>query len=216
MEDIIVSLSGLREMVVQGWAEHREVATSEAEKNAKRAVELDESNAQALAILAQTKAFLRGDHESALALMERARHSGPGNTFVLMIPAGTMAYVGRGQEAVKFAEQAHQHVPLDQIPFWEFDWLSLAHYSAENYARAVFWARRVLDEQEGHLPSLRLLAASLAADGDMRGAHEVSRVLMSCAPDFRVGEYAEAHATFADARLQKLWIEHLRAAGIPN
>ena len=203
-------------MVVQGWVDDRDLATSEAEKDAKQAVKLDEANAQALAILAQTKAFMRGDHEAALALMERARRAGPGNTFVMMISAGTMAYVGRGQDAVKYAEQAHQLVPLDQIPFREFDWLALAHYSAGNYQRAVFWARRALDEQTGHMPSLRLLAASLAADGDMTGARETAEALLSVAPDFRLEDYAKAHATFAHEGLQKGWIEHLRAAGIPD
>ncbi|MGZ2256595.1 adenylate/guanylate cyclase domain-containing protein [Roseobacter sp. A03A-229] len=203
-------------MVVQGWAEDRELATSEAEQDAKRAVKLDGSNAQALAILAQTKAFMRGDHEGALALMERARRAGPGNTFVMMISAGMMAYVGRGQDAVMYAEQAHQLVPLDQIPFREFDWLALAHYSAGNYQRAIFWARRALDEQKGHLPSLRLLAASLAADGNITAARDTADILLSAAPDFRLGEYAKAHATFADAALQEGWIEHLRAAGIPD
>ncbi len=203
-------------MVVQGWIKDRDLATSEAEKNAKRAVKLDGTNAQALAVLAQTAAFLRGDYAAALALMERARRAGPGNTFVMMISAGLMAYVGRGQDAVMYAEQAHQLIPLDRIPFREFDWLALAHYSAGNYQHAAYWARRALDEEQGHLPSLRLLAASLVADGDVAAAQKTAQVLLSHAPDFRLTEYATAHATFADEGLQETWIEHLRAAGVPN
>lgn len=203
-------------MVVQGWVDDRALAAAEAEANGKRAVALDGANAQALAVLAQTKAFLRGDHEAALALMERARAAAPGNAFVQMISAGTMAYVGRGEEAVRFAEEAHQLVPLDRIPFREFDWLALAHYSAGNYARAAYWARRALDEAGGHLPSLRLLAASLAANEDEEGAREAARMLLVSAPDFRLRDYATAHATFADKTLQRGWIDHLRAAGLPE
>lgn len=203
-------------MVVQGWTQDRDAATRSAEKDAKRAVELDDTNAQAVAVLAQTKAFMLGDHEAALALMERARHIGPGNTFVLMISAGTMAYVGRGQEAVKYAEQAHQLVPLDQIPFREFDWLSIAHYSAGHYARAAYWARRALDEQAGHLPSLRLLAASLAAVGDIAGAKGAADRLLFYNPGFRVDEYARAHSTFVDHQLQQSWLKHLRMSGLPG
>lgn len=203
-------------MVVQGWVDDRALAAAEAEANGKRAVELDGANAQALAVLAQTKAFLRGDHEAALALMERARAAAPGNAFVQMISAGTMAYVGRGDEAVRFAEEAHQLVPLDRIPFREFDWLALAHYSAGNYARAAYWARRALDEAGGHLPSLRLLAASLAAGEDAGGAADAARMLLARAPEFRLRDYATAHATFADDSLQQGWIDHLRAAGLPD
>lgn len=203
-------------MVAQGWLTDRQAAAADAEASARRAVQLDEHNALALATLGHALAFLRGDHEAALAFHERARAVGPGNPIVLMMSAGSMAYVGRGEEAVDYAEAAHQLVPLDHIPFREYDWLSLANYAAGNYVRAAYWARRALDSEPGHLPSLRLLAASLAATGDLRSAGEAARTLTDCDPDFRVGPYAEAHATFADPSLQRLWLSHLLEAGLPE
>jgi len=194
-------------MVAQGWLTDRLQAADDAESTAKHAVELDEHNALALATLGHTKAFLRGDHEAALALLERARAVGPSNAIVLLMSAGGLAYVGRGEEAVKFAELAHQLVPLDQIPFREFDWLSLANYASGNFERAAFWARRALDEQSVHMPSLRLLAASSVAAGDLESAHRAAEILLNCDPDFRVSIYARDFTTFAEPELQQHWLE---------
>lgn len=203
-------------MVAQGWLTDRTTAAEEAEANARRAIQVDENNALALATLGHVRAFLLGDHESALAYHERARAVGPGNATVLMMSAGSMAYVGRGEDAVQFAEQAHQLVPLDHIPFREFDWLALANYAAGNHDRAAFWARRALDEQKEHMPSLRLLAASLAALNELDKARSAAQRLLKRDPSFRVGTYAAAHATFADGTLQELWLSHLVKAGLPQ
>jgi adenylate cyclase len=203
-------------MVAQGWLADRARAAEEAEEAARRAVELDDQNALALAILGHVKAFLRGDHEAALSLLERARRIGPSNAMVLMMSAGGLAYVGRGEEAVMFAEKAHHHVPLDHIPFREFDWLSLANYAAGKYRAAAFWARRALDEEAAHMPSLRLLAASRAASDDAEGAASAADRLLACDPHFRVRSYAQAYQTFADPTLQQRWIDHLIASGLPE
>jgi adenylate cyclase len=203
-------------MVAQGWWPDRMSAADEAEIAARRAVDLDGQNALALATLGHAKAFLRGDHQAALALLERARRVGPSNATVLMMSAGGLAYVGRGAEAVAFAERAHHQVPIDHIPFREFDWLALANYAAGRYRAAAFWAARALDEEAAHMPSLRLLAASRAALGDQEAAAEAADRLLACDPHFRVNAYASTYQTFSDPALQKRWIDHLISSGLPE
>lgn len=202
-------------MVAQGWLE-RGAAAADALAAARTAVQLEPGNAFALATLGYVHGFLLGDHEVALTYHERARAAGPGHAEVWLLSAGSHAWVGRGVEAVAFAGQALKIAPVDQILFRLFDWVAIAHYAAGDFAEAARWARRAIAEQNGHLPSLRLLAAASVGEGDLEQARSAAARVLSHRPDFRLSRYAADHATFADKALQAQWIAHLGRAGLPD
>ena len=60
--------------------------------------------------------------------------------------------------------------------------------------------------------NLRFLAASLAASGQFKEAHEVGRALLRVNPSFSAAKFAAGHA-FKDADKRRLFGEHLMLAG---
>ena len=203
-------------MLAQDWIGDRGSAIEAADAVGRRAVMLDENNALALAAYGHVRAFLRGDFEGALLYQERARRAGPSHALAWLLSAGGMAYVGRGEEAVAFAEYAIRLAPADQLRFTQFDWMSMSHYAAGRFEDAARWAARALAEQPAHLPSLRLRAASCAAIGDRVGAERARDAVLALDPTFTLSAYAERRRTFAPDALQRQWLGHLRMAGLPD
>lgn len=203
-------------MLAQDWIDDRDAAIEAADAMGRRAISLDENNALALAAYGHVRAFLKGDFEGALHFHDRARKAGPSHALAWLLSAGGMAYVGRGDEAVAFAEYAIRLAPFDQIRFTQYDWMAMCNYVAGRFESAANWANRALADQPAHLPSLRLRAASCAAMRDESGALRARDAIMALAPNFRLAEYAARRRTFAPDSLQCQWLEHLRAAGLPD
>lgn len=204
-------------MVAQRWSQADRAAEAKAaEADARRAIALDPRNALALAACGHARAMLSGDHRGALNLHERARAAGPSHAIAWMLSSAGAAYVGDGANAVAYARHALRLSPFDQVLFQRFDFMAFAHYAAGDFEEAQRWARQAIDEQPGHAPSLRILAASSAAAGDSARAREAAEALLGADPGFDLAPYHRAHATFADPALQARWIGHLRAAGLPE
>ncbi len=203
-------------MLAQDWIGDREAAVEAADAVGRRAVMLDENNALALAAYGHVRAFLRGDFEGALLYQERARRAGPSHALAWLLSAGGMAYVGRGEDAVAFAEYAIRLAPSDQLRFTQFDWMAMSHYAAGRFDDAARWAARALADQPAHLPSLRLRAASCAAVGDRAGAERARGAILALDPAFTLRAYSARRRTFAPDALQRQWLGHLRMAGLPD
>jgi adenylate cyclase len=202
--------------VGQGWAPDRTKHAKEAVKLAARAIELDGRNALALATYGHLKSFLFHEYDVARVYLDRALLACPSFSLAWIMSSATLSYVGRGEEAVRHAEQALRLSPFDQNLYYYYMFFSLAHYANENYEEAVKCAKMSLSENWAYTATHRFLAAALAALGRLDEAREVAGNLMRLEPSFGLQTYEQSRQPFGRPEIGARLMEHLRKAGLPD
>jgi len=200
----------------QGWStEPREEAAGAAEL-AGRAIELDPHNAVALATYGHLRSYLFHDFDSALVYFERALTACPNSALALILSAGTLSYVGRGEEAVRNAEHALRLSPYDHSLAYYYTFLGLAHYSCGSYEQAVKWTRMSTSENPRYTANLRFLIAALAALDRLDEARKVATNLLRYEPEFTITHYEQTLQPFREPTIRQRYLEHLRRADLPR
>jgi adenylate cyclase len=202
--------------VGQGWSADPRADLAAANELANRTITLDPNNALGLAIVGHLHSFLLHDYDGALTFFDRALEAGPGNAIVLATYALTLAYVGRGEEAVRVATRAISLSPLDHKTFLLHNFLALAHFAAGSYAEAAKWARASDLASPRFTANVRTLIASLAAAGADEEARDAAIRLMSLEPDFRLSQYERALLPYQPPDIRRRFMAGLRSAGLPE
>lgn len=200
----------------QRWAEDAEAAAASAFDLSSRAIALDPGHALALAAHGHMLSFLRREHEAAMVFFDRALESCPNHAFAWMWSSGTLAYLGRGAEAVARAEQAQRLSPLDQARYLFDTRLGLAHYAHGDCEAAIRWSARARQENPNFSANLRFLIAALGALGRRAEAAGIIDELLRLEPLFRLGPYELGLQPFTDPDLRARFLRDLRAAGVPD
>lgn len=199
----------------QGWSQKPREDAEAAASLAARAIELDRQNALALATYGHLKSYLFHDYDTGLLYLDRALAACPNNSLAWILSSGTLSYIGRGEQAVKHAENGLRLSPFDQSLFYYHVFLSLAHYASGSYEEAIRWGRMSASEKPMYTANLRIMAASLAALGRLDEAGEVARRLMQLEPGFTITRYESSLLPFRDEALRSAFVEQLRRAGLP-
>jgi adenylate cyclase len=202
--------------VGQGWSENPSDDAYEARRLAARAIELDPQNALALATCGHLQSFLFHDYESARIYLKRARDASPCSAFAWIVSSATESYLGHGEQAIHMAERGLRLSPKGHDLFFFYTFLSLAHYVAGAYDKALHWARFSEIEHPLYTSNLKILCASLVAVGRVAEAHEVVNRLMALEPGFGLECYGRERQPFKPPQLRDRFIKHLRQAGVPN
>lgn len=200
--------------VGQGWSTDADADTIESARLAREAVRRDSRDSLALAIMGHNEAFLNRDCDAAVATFERALRAGPSCAMAWTLSSPTFAYLGNAGEAVRRAERGLRLSPLDAHVYYFRGVLALAHYADGNYRDAIRLGRQAMRARPGFVANLRVLAASLAADGNLTEAREIGTTLRVAQPHFRVEAFCANHP-FVDAARKGLLAKHLILAGLP-
>jgi adenylate cyclase len=203
-------------LIGQGWSNDPANDSRDAERLAKRSIELDPRNALGLATFGHLKSYLFHDYDSAVLYLERARNASPSSAFAWIVSSATQSYLGRGKEAIHMAERGLRLSPKGQDLFFFYNFLGLAHFSAGAYDEAVKWGRISETEHPLYTSNLRVLAASLSAADRVEEAREVSDRLMALEPDFGLKAYERSRHPFKPTALRERFMEHLRRTGLPE
>lgn len=198
----------------QGWTDDYAAEFAAAGRAAAAAVERDRRDALALAIRGHSLAYASQEHEQAALLIEQAVALRPGCALAWSFGAALRCWAGDAPRAVQWAEEAVRLSPLDPFAFFFEHILAQAHYTAGDAARAAQWARRSLAGNPAHAPTLRVLAASLAAAGEAGQAAAVAQQLLAVDPLFRMGTYAARTPLRGPVRAR--FLADLRRAGLPD
>jgi adenylate cyclase len=200
----------------QGWSQQPQEDASRAIELATRAIELDRHNAVALATFGHLRSYLFHDYDAALMSFDRALAACPNSALAWVFSALTLSYVGRGEEAVRHAEQALRLSPVDQLLFYHYNAMAWSHFSLGHYEEAVRWARLSASENPKFTANLRILIAGLSALGDHTGAKRVSECLLRQNPNFSLGHYERTLQPFRDEKIKGRFMQYLRDSGLPG
>ena len=200
----------------QGWSKNSGEDARQAERLAKRAIDLDPHNALALASCGHLQSFLFHDYESALLYLERAREVSPSCAHAWILSSATESYLGRGKEAIRMAERALRLSPGGSNLYFFYNFMSIAHYVAEDYDESLRWARLSEIEHPSFTSNLRGLCAALSAMGRLEEARATAKRLMVLEPEFRLGVYEDTRLPYKPPDLRQRILSHLRLAGLPE
>jgi adenylate cyclase len=198
-------------LIGQGWSDNRRQDSERGAALAIKAIELDRQNAMALATYGHLRSFLFRDYDTALGYFDRALSACPNSALAWILSSGTLSYIGRGEQAVRHAEQGIRLSPFDQSLFQFYVFLGGAHFTNGAYEEAVKWCRMSQSENPRYTANLRVLTAALAALDRLDEAREVARQLLALDPGFTLSRY-EAEQPFRHSMV----IDNLRKAGLPR
>jgi tetratricopeptide (TPR) repeat protein len=178
------------------------------------AIDRDPRDGIGLAISGHVQSFLMRDFESANATLDRAIAVAPNCALAWTMSGVTPGYLGDGPTAVERAERGLRLSPLDGHVFWFEGQLAQAHYVNGDYAAAVAWARRAQAQNPSAMFNLRILAASLVAQGRDAAAQRVVETIVANNPSFSLSSYEPSCPFTGQARVE--WFGRLREAGLPD
>ena len=202
-------------LIGQGWSADPAADATKALDLAGRAIELDRRNALALATYGHVKSFLFHEYDTAMVYLDRALAACPNSSLALILASCTLAYTGRGAEAVDHAEHALQLSPFDHGLEYYHSTLAIAYYVHGSFEEAVRWSRMAADVNPAYTSNLRYLIAGLVALDRIEEARAVAADLLRLEPDFRVGEWERSRQPFRDPELKARHVERLAKAGLP-
>jgi TolB-like protein/class 3 adenylate cyclase/Flp pilus assembly protein TadD len=199
---------------VNGWMGDRAKAISEAERLARRAVELGPDDAVALSGGGYALVFVVHQLDDGAAFIERALALNPNLSWALHSSGWTKAFLGDSDAAIKYLTDAIRLSPLDPQTFRAQGGIAFAHFLAGRYHDAITWAEAALRERPNYLAAIRELAAASALVGRLPEAQKAMAHLREIDPAMRVSDVKDWVPFRRPDDLKRLQ-EGLRLAGLP-
>lgn len=199
---------------VNGWMGDRAKAVSEAERLARRAVELGPDDAVALSGGGYALVFVAHHLDDGAAFIERALALNPNLSWALHSSGWTKAFLGDSDAAIKHLTDAIRLSPLDPQTFRAQGGIAFAHFLAGRYHDAITWAEAALRERPNYLAAIRELAAASALAGRLPEAQKAMAHLREIDPAMCVSNVKDWVPFRRPDDLRRLQ-EGLRLAGLP-
>jgi len=182
---------------------------------AQKALQLDPTDAFALAVAAHAESFLGNRPESAIEMFERSLQLNKNSAFAWAISAITCCYLGRPEEALDRLRNAWRLSPFDPLKFFFWGVAGFAEFIAGRYEEALAWLLKARRDYPGHLAVHRNLAACFAQLGRLEEAKAAAADLLAREPSFRISVFESKYPLRRPGDRERL-ISGLRAAGLPE
>ncbi len=139
------------------------------------ALRLDRQDPVVLWQTALSVAYVQGDLERALDLMNRSIDMDPHSTRAYKARGSIFFLRGMPEEAIADSEHA-QKLDAKDLSMWvAYSILAIAYFQLDRYDDCITWARRALAENSAHMGVQLVLAASLSLTGEVDEAHAFIR-----------------------------------------
>jgi adenylate cyclase len=195
-----------------GWLDdpkHSLVSTYEA---AREAVELDDGDWLAHALLGIATLWSHGDYEEALAQEEIAIALNPSAAMAYHFYGCVLTFDSQPAEALEKLQAVLRLDPRFQLRPTTLADIGLAHFLLGDCEAAVQFCKRAISEQGDHVRAWQRLAAALGCMGKQDEARTAFAQAMKLQPRF-ARPYVEATYPFRDPAHTELFLDGLRRAG---
>ncbi len=180
----------------------------------RRAVELDPRDAWILALAGHHESFLFKRFAVGTQMLDQALQLNPNCAAAWARSGTTLAYVGRGDEALERVSNAMRLSPFDQQSFSFYTTNGIACVVKGRYDEAVGWLSRALRLNPRYRAAARMLIAAHSLAGEVTEARERAREFLLAEPAFRVSTFGAWYP------MQSPYLEHvldgLRIAQLPE
>jgi len=197
------------------WSTDPAHEAAEAERLARRAMELDSSDARVLTFYAQTLIYNVGRLDEAVACLDQAIRADPNYANAWMWRGNTRSYLGDAERAIEDLQQALRLSPLDSTLWIAQTGMANAHFLRGRYEEALSWVSAALRQHPHSLSGLRVAIAANALAGHLDAARQL------------VDRYRELDPTARLAKMREWWwfrggedvekyLRGFRLAGMPE
>jgi TolB-like protein/class 3 adenylate cyclase len=200
---------------VNGWMGERAKEVAEADRLARRAVELGPDDALALSGGGYALVFVVHDLDNGAAFIERALTLNPNLSWALHSSGWTKAFLGDPDGTITDLTNTMRLSPLDPLSFKAQGGIAFAHLLAGRYNDAITWAEAALRQRPNYMAALRELAAASALAGRLPEARSAMTHLREIDPVMRVSNVKDWVPLRRPDDLKRLQ-EGLRIAGLPE
>jgi tetratricopeptide (TPR) repeat protein len=198
-----------------GWMINRAQEIAEAERLARRAVELGKDDAVAPARGGHALAFVVSDLDAGVSFIDRALVINPNLAVGWYLSGWARMFLGEPELAVDHFDRAIRLSPLDPMTFAAQTGYAHACFCAGRYDEASSWAQKSLHSQPNFMATNRIAAASFALAGRITEAQQITARLRQLDPALRVSNLKDQIPLRRSDDLIK-YQEGLRKAGLPE
>ena len=172
-------------------------------------------DASALALAAFAMSAIGGNHDTALAMVERALARNPSSAVAHNVSAVINSRLGRYDRSLEHAERSIRLSPFDPLRYVPEHAVAVARLAAGENEDALACARRALAVNSDFVPARLSEAICLVRLNRLEEARASLRLVLERSPDTRVATLRERLATFDDGIFDDI-VTDLRAAGLPE
>jgi adenylate cyclase len=199
---------------VNGWTVNYEQEMGEAGRLARRAVDLGQDDAVALAFGGNTLAGVVGDIEGAAVFIDRALALNPNLAAAWHSSGWIKIWLGEPDVAIEHLAIAMRLSPLDPFIHHRQAATALAHLCAGRYDEACMWGEKSL-QGGNYTGGYRIAAASNALVGRIEKAQKIAARFHQLVPGFRVSNIKD-HIPFRRPEDLARYLDGMRKAGLPE
>ena len=204
--------NGHMQNVLWGYAADPQFDRKEAVRLSRLALSIDDGDPDTLARAGIISAFMVGDCESEIELVDRAVALNP-NSFQAWHSRGQVYRIaGLPEEAVRSFELAIRKSPVDPRLHLTFGGMAQAFVELRRFDEAIVAGKKSLRQNPSYSPAYQYLASAFAHLGRDAEAREAAARLLELDPAFTISTFV-ARGGRSNA---KLLIEGLRKAGLPE
>jgi adenylate cyclase len=201
---------------VNGWMMDRARDIAEAERLARRTIELGPDDGVALAHAAYVLAYVVGDLDGAASACERSLTVNANAAESWSASSYVRTVLGEPDVGIRHAARAMRISPCDPRTV-EFQHMAgFASFFVGRYDEAAVWQERAVRGLPDNQACLRVYAAILAAADRLDEAQQVVARLLRLNPSLRMSNIEHAISMFRRPEDRRKYVEALRTAGIPD
>ena len=168
-----------------------------------------------LTYVGQALGFLGFRHEDALRALDRALTINPNSTRALIAAGWGYGYVGDAPRSIEHLQRAIRLNPLDPELGYILSGLGWAYLIGGTYEDALSVGLKSLQEAPAWVPAHRLVTISFVQLGRLDEARLAAKRALQLVPGDTISDI-EPRIPYKDPTFRELYINALRAAGIPE
>jgi tetratricopeptide (TPR) repeat protein len=200
--------------------EHRELTDrafeiAEASRLARRAAELGRDDAVALFGAGIAFAYVVGDLDTGVALIDRALTLDPNLAGAWFGSGLVKVWLGEPEVAIEREGRAMRLSPHDPLTSNMQSATAAGHFFSGRYAEALSWAEMAMQTQSNSIPSTVMAAASAALVENHAAAAKAMARLGQLMPGLRISNLKDLWPIRRSEDLDR-WAEGMRKAGLPE
>ncbi|MAC81536.1 MAG: adenylate cyclase [Rhodobacteraceae bacterium] len=182
--------------------------------HARRAIALDPGDAFSQVVAAHLTSFVAGRPTEAMTIFDTALSIDENSALGWAMSGITMSYLGHRDDAMKRFRNAFKLSPFDWLNFSWWCGAGMAEFVGGDYPAAASWLHKAHTANPRYAATLRMLAATLALDGNDTEARAVAQQLLALDSTFSVDRFMSWYPLARDEDKTALR-EGLLLAGLP-
>jgi adenylate cyclase len=177
-----------------------------------KAISLDETNAEAHALLGFLYSMTK-QYDKAIAQAEKAVTLNPNSAYGHFIMGKTLFFAGRCEESIP---EYKKSIRLNPIPpsnlFWS---LGLSYANIEQYDEAIKWCEKAVHKEPNDLLGRVMMTVVYSWSGQDEKAHAEAAEVLRIQPKFTIGKFKKK-VTYKNKSDAEKFLGALRKADIPE